>query len=307
MSNFNSSINRLREQLNNSKNAVSLKKPLKKNIDAVILKNVEEIKSNVKKLSKKPFKKTQMKKLSVNNAKALKKKIMKKVSEKKGLIKVSPVKNNLIQVDKEQSSTVLNILYIILLLSVLCLAIYLCYLLYQSYIERQNTNIIVDKIKKAPKPVDIEAPEKEGVSIKVEEGGDITENKYLSKYGSEEVKDILPNQYEKQFFLLNSGNEKDCSYKNIDNGNSKKYYENVKEYEKKKNRKDNVNKIKVIDYEREKLNEYIKEQNDYVRRLNLKVREINSGILDTDDEIRLKVVRNYERILANKVNRYRYD
>ena len=78
-------------------------------------------------------------------------------------------------------------------------------------------------------------------------------------------------------------------------------------YEKKKNRKDNVNKIKVIDYEREKLNEYIKEQNDYVRRLNLKVREINSGILDTDDEIRLKAVRNYERILANKVNRYRYD
>lgn len=298
MSNFNSSINQLREQLNNSKSAVSLKKPLKKNIETTILKNVEEIKSNVKKLSLKPIKKTQMKKLSVNNAKALKKKIMKKVVEKKGLIKVSPVKNNLIQADKEQSSTIWNILYIILLLVVVGLTLYLCYLLYQAYIERQNIDIISDKIKKAPKPVDIEAPEKEGVSIKVEEGGDITENKYLSPYGSAEVNDILPNQYEKQFFLLSS---------NVDNGNSKKYYEKVKEYEKKKNRKDNVNKINVIDYEREKLNEYIKEQNDYVRRLNLKVRDINSGVLNTDDEIRLKSVRDYERILANKVNQYQYD
>lgn len=294
MSNFNSSINRLREQLNNSKNAVSLKKPLKKNIDAVILKNVEEIKSNVKKLSLNPIKKTQMKKLSVNNAKVLKKKIMKKVAEKKGFVKDISIKTE----NKEQSSTIWNILYVILLLTVVCLTIYLCYLLYQSYLDRQNIGIVVDKIKKAPKPVDIEASEKEGVSIKVEKGGDITENKYLSKYGSEEVNDILPNQYEKQFFLLSS---------NADNGNSKKYYEKVKEYEKKKNRKDNVNKIKVIDYEREKLNEYIREQNDYVRRLNLKVRDINSGILDTDDEIRLTSVRNYERILANRVNRYRYN
>ena len=293
MSNFNSSINRLREQLNNSKNAVSLKKPLKKNIDAVILKNVEEIKSNVKKLSLKPIKKTQMKKLSVNNAKVLKKKIMKKVAEKKGFVKDISIKTE----NKEQSSTIWNILYVILLLTVVCLTIYLCYLLYQSYLDRQNIGIVVDKIKKAPKPVDIEASEKEGVSIKVEKGGDITENKYLSKYGSEEVNDILPNQYEKQFFLLSS---------NADNGNSKKYYEKVKEYEKKKNRKDNVNKIKVIDYEREKLNEYIREQNDYVRRLNLKVRDINSGILDTDDEIRLTSVRNNERILSNRVNRYRY-
>lgn len=50
------------------------------------------------------------------------------------------------------------------------------------------------------------------------------------------------------------------------------------------------------------MNEYIKEQNEYVKRVNERVKEINSGILDTDEEIRLKAVRDYERILANKVN-----
>ena len=55
------------------------------------------------------------------------------------------------------------------------------------------------------------------------------------------------------------------------------------------------------------MNDYIKEQNEYVRRVNERIREINSSRINSpeyvDDQIRLKAVREYERVLANKVKR----
>jgi hypothetical protein len=299
MANFNSSLNKLKEQLNNSKNINIMNKPKKSNfLQPINFKNLPVKKmtsSNAKILKKKIIKKIQPK-----IAKPIKSKIIKPFKPqltkpqltKSQLTKPQLIKPQLIKPDIEESSFLMDVIYGILLLAVIGLTGYLGYLLYQAYIERQNDNIISSKIEEAPDeiiedPKGAEIKDKDGVNIKVEKGGDITENTYLTKYGSENS--IVPNQYERQFFPI-SDNLKDTKpISNSDNGSTKKYYNKVK------------------DYECAKMNDYIKEQNEYVRRVNERIREINSSRINSpeyvDDQIRLKAVREYERVLANKVKR----
>lgn len=80
-------------------------------------------------------------------------------------------------------------------------------------------------------------------------------------------------------------------YSQSDDGSTKKYYTNV------------------MNSDRNRINNYIRNQNEYIRNINNRVRQINSNRMYTPtfsrDKYVLQEIRNYERRLANQVERER--
>jgi len=184
------------------------------------------------------------------------------------------------------NSTLWTFFYIILTISILFFIALLLFNLYKEYIyslSEQTNNINIDnQITKAPKGV----IDKEGAPISFEKSGDITENKYLTLYGGDDF-------MKKNFNSLPS-NSPYSSYPNnyngynADNGVTKIYYEN-----------------NMTD-DNKKLNNYIEKQNNYIKNINKRVNQINSSRMYTPEYIQdkesLSHIRNYERLLANKVS-----
>ena len=187
------------------------------------------------------------------------------------------------------NSTVWTFFYIILTVSILFFIALLLFNLYKEYIyslsEQTNDINIDNQITKAPKGV----IDKEGAPISVETSGNITENKYLTLYGGDD--------FMKKNFNSLPTNSPYSSYpnsysgyngNNADNGVTKIYYEN-----------------NMTD-DNKKLNNYIEKQNNYIKNINKRVHQINSNRMYTPEYIQdkesLSHIRNYERLLANKVS-----
>ena len=187
------------------------------------------------------------------------------------------------------NSKVWTFFYIILTVSILFFIALLLFNLYKEYIyslsEQTNDINIDNQITKAPKGV----IDKEGAPISVETSGNITENKYLTLYGGDD--------FMKKNFNSLPTNSPYSSYpnsysgyngNNADNGVTKIYYEN-----------------NMTD-DNKKLNNYIEKQNNYIKNINKRVHQINSNRMYTPEYIQdkesLSHIRNYERLLANKVS-----
>lgn len=103
----------------------------------------------------------------------------------------------------------------------------------------------------------------------------------LNKVGAP-VKNKKPNDYL-------SYSEFPKYYSRMDDGVTKTYYENV------------------LNNNRQEINKYIRNQNNYIRNVNERIRQINRNRMNTPgydrDRRALNAIRNYERILANKVYR----
>ena len=276
-SSINLNLERIKRQLENSTNVNILQTPKR-----VVRK---QIKKPVNKVVKKPVNKV-VKKPVVN-------------SETRSTRIVNP--------KLSEDNTYWNILYTLILVTTLFFIGMLLYNLYLYYLDKKQevpVVIVEDNIKKDPKGVIID---QEGAPITVEKGGDITENKYLSLYGSN------------NFIDGNRGSQ--CEYGqyasypggvsrgiDIDFNGYSRYNEYGPGYGSQSD--DGVTKIyykNVMNSERSKINKYIRNQNDYIKNINRRVRQINSSRMNTPTYSRdmavLQEIRNYERRLANQVNR----
>ncbi len=265
---LNLNLEKLKKQLNNSKNMNVLIKPKK-----VVTRKVA---SN----NNKPVKVTRVQK-TVNVPNTLKPTVIRK------------------KTTDSSSWNFLSILLTIALLFFIGAVVYNIYLYIVVPPEIEQPQIIMkDKVRKAPKGVNIN---QEGAPISVEKGGDITENKYLSLYGGDDfIKQnttspwgeystyaSYPINYNGEYGKYNRYGP--GYYSKIDDGVTKIYYQ------------------KVRDHDISTLNNYIRGQNQYIKDINRRVRQINDNRMNTPEYSRdkaiLQDIRNYERRLANQVHR----
>lgn len=268
----NLNLEKLKKQLNNSTNVNVLKKPKK-----VVTRNVTK---RVASVNKKPVKVTRVRKTV------------------KAPVKLKPIVRTRTSSDSSQWDFLSVLLTIALLffIGAVVYNIYL-YLLVPQEVEQPQISI-EDKVRKAPKGVIID---QEGAPISVEKGGDITENKYLSLYGGDDfirqsttspwgeysTYASYPGYYGGGYGRYNRYGP--GYYSQTDDGVTKIYYQRVK------------------DTDRSRLNSYIRDQNQYIKDINRRVRQINDNRMNTPtysrDKAVLQEIRNYERRLANQVNR----
>jgi hypothetical protein len=268
-----------------NENLVRLKSQLNKNI-------------NVNLLYKKPVKKSTVVKKII--------KVNKPKTKSKNLV----TKNRAVNSSNTDNSPVWTLIYITITILILFFIALLLFNLYKEYIYSlldQTNDINIDsQITKAPKGVIIN---QEGAPISVEKSGDITENKYLTLYGGDDFMKRTSNN------SSSIDNSPYSSYPDSYNGYSgNNGYSGYRKYSENNgyggNSDDGVTKIYYelnMTGDRKKLNDYIEQQNNYIKRINERVQQINKSRMYTpeyaQDRATLSQIRNYERRLANQVNK----
>ena len=257
--------------------------------------NIEKIK---KQLNNSTIVNVMKSKNSIGNKKPLKK-IVKSVKDVK-----NPVRLNKTYINSSNNSwDFLSILLLLVLLFFIGVIIYNIYLYLVNEQSDNQIDITIDKeINETPDGVVIN---QEGAPISVEENDDITENKYLSLYDSDDyLKQVLEKPFNEytQYSTYQGYNNNLCPnrynrynrygpgyYSQTDDGITKIYYE------------------KVRDFDNSGLNNYIRDQNQYIKDVNKRVKQINNNRMNTPTYTRNKAIlneiRKYERKLANKVHR----
>lgn len=257
--------------------------------------NIEKIK---KQLNNSTIVNVMKSKNSIGNKKPLKK-IVKSVKDVK-----NPVRLNKTYINSSNNSwDFLSILLLLVLLFFIGVIIYNIYLYLVNEQSDNQIDITIDKeINETPDGVVIN---QEGAPISVEEDDDMTENKYLSLYDSDDyLKQVLEKPFNEytQYSTYQGYNNNLCPnrynryncygpgyYSQTDDGITKIYYE------------------KVRDFDNSGLNNYIRDQNQYIKDINKRVKQINNNRMNTPTYTRnkeiLNEIRKYERKLANKVHR----
>jgi len=257
--------------------------------------NIEKIK---KQLNNSTIVNVMKSKNSIGNKKPLKK-IVKSVKDVKNPVKLDKKYIN----SSNNSWDFLSILLLLVLLFFIGVIIYNIYLYLVNEQSDNQIDITIDKeINETPDGVVIN---QEGAPISVEENDDITENKYLSLYDSDDyLKQVLEKPFNEytQYSTYQGYNNNLCPnrynrynrygpgyYSQTDDGITKIYYE------------------KVRDFDNSGLNNYIRDQNQYIKDVNKRVKQINNNRMNTPtysrDKAILNEIRKYERKLANKVHR----
>jgi hypothetical protein len=282
-------------------NLVRLKRQLNKN-------------TNVNLLYKKPVKKS-----------TTFKKIIKKVNKPKTKSKVLVTKNKTVNFSNTDNSTVWTFMYVILTISILFFIALLLFNLYKEYLysllDQTNDINLDNQVTKAPKGVIIN---QEGAQISVEKSGDITENKYLTLYGGDDFMkrksnnsssvDNSPYSSYPDSYNGYSGNNGNNEYSGNNGYGGYSEYNGYSGYSGNgrnlNNSDDGVTKIYYelnMTGDRKKLNDYIEQQNNYIKNINERVQQINKSRMYTpeyaQDMASLSQIRNYERRIANQVNR----
>ena len=201
----------------------------------------------------------------------------------------------------KKESGVWTFFYITLLIAIIFFILMLIYNIYISFQENIHQNLnyqtildVENSIKNSPKGVIID---QEGAPISIEKGGNIAGNKYLDLYGCNDFmkrssslsnNKYINNDYANYPTLYgNNNNKRNGTYSQSDDGVTKIYYENNM----------NPSRQNLNQYINQQ-NDYIRTINNRVRQINTN-RMFTPNY--SRDKLVLSELREYERRLANKV------
>ena len=264
--------NKLLQKNNVQKNNVQKNNVQKNNVQK---NNVQKNNVQKNKPYKKPIKNKPIKNKPIKNKpyiKPQKNNVQNISNNRKPYIKRS-ITISRITLDKEEPSTMKKIFFIILgsllVFSILVLG-KMVYMYFTDSKKPHFTKKIQKIIFKEKKPLvtkDTIPEEKKGVNIAIEKGHNMSENSYISSNP-----EVSPNEMNDYAVFDETMIEKTS-----------------------------------IQNEKNKVNEYIKQQNAYIRNINGRVAQINENRMNTPtynrDVQALHDIRNFERKLANKVHR----
>jgi hypothetical protein len=238
----------------------------------------------------------------------LRKKLRPNNRNKKSIVSKKTKGHHLSKKKNSGGGFLMTFLYVLLILSIILTIFAFIFHYFLRNKADEISNRFVEKTveilkKRAPQGL-LDPDAKMGAPVRTEGPPDDTENPYLNLYGSPDAPGFsgLPGGIAPGYRHAYSawGDEYPSGHPFWKKWGDRWFEKKVYDYN-----------VSGDDLSRQRLNEYVRDQNDYIKSINERVKQINTDLMYSpqyiEDKMALKEIRETERELANQVRREKRD